>query len=70
MSTDEEKKAEKERKRAELERKLEAAERELAFQLELLESCVRHGYSTTTKEIDVKYAAEAVRRLKNELDRL
>lgn len=70
MSTDEEKKAAKERERAELKRKLESAERELAIQLEMLESRIRHGQETSSKEIDVKFAAEAVKRLKNELDRL
>lgn len=66
MSTD----AEKERKRAEIESKLAAAERELASQMEMLESRIRHGQETGSKEIDVKYAAEEVQRLKNELSRL
>lgn len=70
MSIDETKEAEKARKRAEIESKLAAAERELAFQREMLESRIRHGQDTTNKEIDVKYAAAEVQRLKNELDRL
>lgn len=70
MSTDDTKKAEKARKKADIESKLVAAERELASQIEMLESRIRHGQDTRNKEIDVKYAADEVQRLKNELSRL
>ena len=65
-----EKMAEIAKKRAEVSSKLETAKRKLETQQNMLDKRIRAGEAVGTKHIDVKYAAQEVERLKNELDRL
>lgn len=58
------------KKKAEVSRKLDAAKRKLETQQKMLEGRARAGQETGIKSIDVKYAANEVKRLQQELSKL